>query len=99
MNHETLRVVAKAKAQSGKAEALQPILLALVCQTRQDPGCLSYHLLQGLDDPDEFVFVEEWTDDALMQAHLAAPHFQQTLVQALPLLAEPPDIRRYAVLA
>lgn len=99
MNNETLRVVAKAKAQPGKAETLKPILLALVDQTRQDPGCLSYHLLQGLDDPTEFVFVEEWANDGQMQAHLATSHVQQALAQAAPLLAEPPDIRRYAVLA
>jgi quinol monooxygenase YgiN len=99
MNNQTLRVVAKAKAQPDKAEALKPILLELVGQTRKDPGCLSYHLLQGLDDPSEFVFVEEWTDDALMQAHLASPHVQHALAQAVPLLAEPPDIRRYAVIA
>jgi quinol monooxygenase YgiN len=99
MNNETLRVVAKAKAQPDKAEALKPILLALVDQTRQDPGCLSYHLLQGLDDPTEFVFIEEWTDDALMQAHLATPHVQQALAQAIPLLEDTPDIRRYNVLA
>jgi len=98
-SNETLRVVARVTAQAGKDGEVKAILLALVGPARQDPGCIGYELLQSLDDPCDFTFVEEWASDADMQAHLATPHVQSALSQALSLLAAEPDIRRYATIA
>ena len=68
---------------------------ALVTPTRAEPGCLHYELLIHEDNPTEFVFVQEYVDEAAFEAHLASPHITAMLDVVLPLLAEQPDIRRY----
>jgi quinol monooxygenase YgiN len=99
MNTKTVRVVATIKARPEKAAELTAVLTALIAPTRQEKGCISYELLQHKTDPCDFVFVEEWAGDAALDAHLAAPHLQEAIAKATPLLASSPDIRRYFTVA
>lgn len=93
-----IHVVARLIARPDTAAELQVLLLGLLQPTRREPGCLHYTLLCNHHDPTDFTFVEEWADQAALDAHLAAPHLQATVTAAAPLLASPPDIRTYAVL-
>ncbi|MDH4155494.1 MAG: antibiotic biosynthesis monooxygenase [Nitrospira sp.] len=43
----SLRVIAHAKAKTDQVARVREILTALVDATRQEPGCLSYELLQN----------------------------------------------------
>lgn len=67
----------------------------LVVATRQEPGCLSYELLQGRDDTTRFVLVEEWESQEHLDAHTRTEHFVR-LVAALEDLekAEPAELYR-----
>lgn len=99
MPSETLRVVARITALPDKADEVRSILLALIEPTRNEAGCLSYELLRNNADPTDFTFVEEWSSDATLDAHMATPHLQNAVAQTASLLSEPPDIRRYSLLA
>jgi autoinducer 2-degrading protein len=45
--------------------------------SREDePGCLRFDVLQDRDDPDHYYFYEVYRDEAAMEAHRAAPHYQ-----------------------
>lgn len=99
MNAQTLRVVATIRARPEKAAELTVVLAALVAPTRKENGCISYELLRHKTDPCDFVFVEEWTGDAALDAHLASSHLQEAVAKATPLLAASPDIRRYFAVA
>jgi len=55
-------------------ESVQAILIALVEPTRRESGCIQYELLQNQEDLTNFVFVEEWENEALLNAHLDSPH-------------------------
>ena len=35
----------------------------------EDEGCITYHYLQDLSDPREFVVYEQWRDQASLDAH------------------------------
>lgn len=96
MSGSTVRVVCRVAAQPGKAEALRPILLDLVAPTRREAGCLSYRLLQNRKDPDDFVFVEEWSGEAAIGAHMTMPHVGEAITRARPLLARDLDLGLYA---
>jgi quinol monooxygenase YgiN len=96
MASDSLRVVATVTAQSDKADELKSILLELVGPTRAEVGCLSYLLYQNNSDASEFVFIEEWTNDAALDLHLTTSHLQDALSRAQPFLARQPDIRRYS---
>jgi quinol monooxygenase YgiN len=97
MSQESIRVVAKVTARPEKAAELASILLALVAATRKEKGCVSYELLRSKTDAGDLVFVEEWTDDAALDAHFTMPHFLDALAKAKPLFAAEPDVRRYVV--
>jgi len=52
-------------------------------------------LLQNNEDPTEFVFVEEWQNNAALESHFATKHFKDALVKLPSLIAAEPDIQRY----
>lgn len=91
----TVHVVARLTARPETVTDVQNLLLRLLEPTRQEPGCLRYELLHNAADPTDFTFVEEWADETALEAHFTTPHLQAAFVQVPPLLAMPPDIRRY----
>lgn len=98
MASETVRIVARITGRAETAEALESVLTALVGATRAEPGCLSYELCRSRSDPAEFVFVEEWTNDAAVDAHMTTAHVQDAFSKAQSLLGMPPDIRKYSLI-
>lgn len=99
MPTETVRVVARITARPETAGELKSVLLRLVQPTRAENGCVRYELHQSETDPADFVFLEEWRDGAAIAAHMQTPHVQEALAKAATLLAAPPDIRRYHLIA
>jgi quinol monooxygenase YgiN len=98
MSHQTIRVVARVAARPDTRVEVEAILRALVPTTRQEKGCISYQLLKNAADPCDFVFVEEWVSETVMQAHLTTPHIQKAFAQAGPLLARAPEVSSYSIL-
>lgn len=92
MNPTPVTVVAVLKARSGQEENLRQALLALIPTTRKEQGCINYDLHVSAENPAEFVFLENWTTKADLDAHLANDHLQDFLGKADALLAEPPQI-------
>lgn len=99
MAKDTLRVVARFVAKPEKQEELRSLLLGLIEPTRKEKGCRAYELLQNKSAPVEFTFVEEWDDDAALEAHLGTEHLKRALAKLTGLTAEAPDVRRYGVVA
>jgi quinol monooxygenase YgiN len=97
MASQTLHVVATLVAQSEKIEIVRKALLDLIEPTREEPGCLGYELYQSQQDPKKFVFVEEYTDEAALDAHLGTPYVQAALAAADSILESAPEIRRFKV--
>ncbi len=91
----TVRVVARMIAKPETIAELQSVLTGLVEPTRVEEGCVSYELLQNVADSTDFTFVEQWSTDAALDAHLASPHLQAALERLGDLLAGEPDIQRY----
>lgn len=97
MSDQGVRVVARIVARPGKVEELRTLLQGLVEPTRKEPGCVTYELLQNKMDPTDFTFVEEWSSEEDLDAHLQSPHLQEACVRLPDLAAADPDIRRYIV--
>lgn len=95
----TLRVVAHLKARPEKIVETREALMSMIEQTRAEEGCIVYELMQNDVDPTDFTFVEEWTGDAELGAHLQSDHVQSVIARAEELFAAPPDIRRYTLIA
>jgi quinol monooxygenase YgiN len=93
----TVHIVARFIARPECADALRTLLLGALEPTRKESGCIRYELLHNADDPTDFTFFEEWTDDAAFNAHLRTPHLKVVLDQSPSLLAVALDVRRYTV--
>lgn len=64
--------------------------------SREDePGCMRFDVLQDAADPDHYYFYEVYRDEAALEAHRAAPHYQvwAAAVQA-GVLSEPTEATR-----
>jgi quinol monooxygenase YgiN len=92
MNAKTLTVIAQIKAKPGKEAQVRQELLSLVGPSRKDAGCVNYDLHQATDNPAVFLFHENWTSKAHLDAHLAKPDLQAVLGRVGQLVAEPPQI-------
>lgn len=90
-----VRIMARITARAGGDRQLRAVLQALLGPSRQEAGCVSYELFQNEDDPLEFVTVEQWTDQAAADAHLATPHLATAVALASELLAQAPLIHRF----
>lgn len=97
MTDNSLRVVARIKAEPDKVEEVRALLTGLIEPTRQESGCVSYELLQNREDPTDFTFVEEWTGQSAFAAHFETEHMKDALPKVPDLTSEAPDIRTYAV--
>jgi quinol monooxygenase YgiN len=72
---------------------LQVELKALVVE--QEPDALVYELLQSDDDPDLFMVVATFTDDAAFDAHMSIDFHDRLVPPILECLAEDMQIAFY----
>jgi quinol monooxygenase YgiN len=92
MNPKTVTVVATFVARPGQETALRNALVGLVTPTRLEKGCLNYDLHALPDQPAKFLFHENWTDQASLDAHLQSAHVQAVLPRMDEWCAQPPQI-------
>ncbi|MCC3266103.1 antibiotic biosynthesis monooxygenase [Arthrobacter gengyunqii] len=59
--------------------------------TRAEPGNLWFDWSRSLENPNEFVLVEAFKDDAA-EAHVGSDHFQQAMKDMVQALVETPQI-------
>ena len=89
---KTITVVATFQARPGKEAELKKALVGLVAITRKEAGCLNYDLHISPADPAKFLFHENWTSQAHLNAHLQSPHVQVLLPRMDELCTGMPDI-------
>ncbi len=92
-------IIGTVTARSETREELASLLAAQVSPTRAEPGCINYDFHVDAADPCVFVFYENWTSRAALDAHLAMPHLQPLFSQLDRLLARPVDIRPLAMIS
>ena len=69
-----LTIIANIKVNSGKVDLVKAELEKLIPVTRAEKGCLQYDLHQDNEDPEHFLFYENWESRELWQTHMNAPH-------------------------
>jgi quinol monooxygenase YgiN len=87
-----LIVIARARAQAGRANEMEAALQTNAAASRGEAGCLSYSVLRGTPDGDLFMTFERWRSKADFDGHMATPHVQTLLQTIGPMLAAPPEI-------
>jgi quinol monooxygenase YgiN len=69
-----LTILAQITAKAGKADMLRAELEKLIAPTRAEDGCIQYDLHLDNENPNFFVFYENWETRELWQTHMSAPH-------------------------
>jgi quinol monooxygenase YgiN len=70
-----LKVIAQDFIRPESVGLVKPFYRELVEKTRAEPLCLAYDLFIDQKDPGHFVFVEQWPDQAALDAHCRTEHF------------------------
>ena len=79
MANNKLTVVAHIWAKDDQREMVRNELLKLIQPTLLENGCINYDLHQDAQDPNHFLFYENWESRELWQAHMNAPHLADYL--------------------
>jgi quinol monooxygenase YgiN len=73
-----------------RAELLQ-VAQTMCAASRTDAGCIGYRCYEDTEQPDHFVFVEEWADEESLQAHFRQRHTTEFMGKMASLVSGPPD--------
>jgi quinol monooxygenase YgiN len=82
-------VIAELVAKPDQVEALRKLLVPFAAQSRKEPGCLRYELLEVAKEPGRFLTVETWESKAAIDAHMSTPAIKAAVPLLGPILAKP----------
>ena len=90
-------ITAKFQVLPEHADAWPEITREFTNATNNEPGCLWFDWSRSLDDPNEYVLVEAFRDDAAGAAHVQSDHFKKAQQHLPPHLAETPKIVNFTI--
>lgn len=86
---ETIVVVAHWRTEANAVDEVLALVAPLREQTLAEPGCLGYEVFRDVGAPGALLLLERYADEAAIDAHRKAPHYQELVVRRiLPLLSE-----------
>jgi len=87
-----LIITAKVKIQPGKSEEFLEAYRWMKPQVLNDPGAILYELHRSTDDPDTFIFYEQYEGREAFDYHLSTEHFKKLAAWIDPLMSVPGEI-------
>jgi quinol monooxygenase YgiN len=70
------RVIARLFIKEGSVAAFKKRAASIIQTTRVEKGCIFYSLFQDVNSPGEFLFYEEYEDQAALDCHFKSTHLQ-----------------------
>lgn len=89
-----VRIVAKWTIRPDKMKEFMTLAFALIAASRNENGCLSYELVQSLDDDNTIAFLESYSSEAAVGVHNTSKHFKE-LVPKMMLCSSEMDVGTY----
>jgi quinol monooxygenase YgiN len=77
---------------AGRRDELRALMRDTEARVAAEPGCRMYRFAATLDDADEYLNVQEWTDDESFRAHQTSPAFREYQRGLFDLLARPSEM-------
>lgn len=72
-----LKVIAEDFIKPESVDTVLPFYRELIAATKKEPLCIAYDLYRDEKDPGHFIFIEEWSDRAALDAHCNSEHFRR----------------------
>ena len=87
-------VIARFFPKPGSEARVESILREMVIHTRNEPGCRRYDFYQSSAASTEKAFglIEQYADQAAIQAHRETAHYKAYRANIMELLAKPIDV-------
>lgn len=98
MSETTAPIIVEAGLRVKDAEAFKRLAADVVAQTRKEPGCLRYDLLQDVEDPNIFLFIEEYKNEDAFQTHRNMPYMAPFRIEREKLLDRFTGLRKLKAL-
>ena len=86
-----LVVTGRVQVPAERRDRFIEVATTMCAASRAEPGCSGYRVYADLEQPDRYVFVEEWEDEAALQLHFTQPHTGSFMSALGALLGEPAD--------
>lgn len=88
-------VVAKLKIKAGEQAGFEDAAKKLVeAVNANEPGCKQYQLFKVRESETEYLFMEQYEDQAAVEAHRASDHFKTLGAAMGPFMDGRPEITR-----
>ncbi len=86
-------IIAKVSVKPEKTKDFIAAAKEIIAKSNKEPGCTSYQLYQDPYDTSKFVFVEEYINQAAVDAHFATEHFKAFGPKIGDMVSAPADIK------
>ena len=90
-------VVGRVSTDSSKRDQLLEVAHKVAAASREEPGCSSYRIFEDTEQPNEFVFVEEWDSEDALQEHFRTSHIAEFMGAIPGAIVAPPDVRFHQI--
>ncbi len=90
-------VVGRAQTDPEKRAQLLEVAHKVASASRQEEGCVEYRVFEDTEQPNNFLFIEEWKDEDALQQHFATSHIAEFMQAILGTIVAPPDVRFHEI--
>jgi quinol monooxygenase YgiN len=84
----------KLHAREGEEAVVEAALREVMAASREEPGCLDFHIFRSMRDPRLFFIHSKWKDDAAFAEHAKLPHTVRFLQCVDALVDQPREVAR-----
>jgi quinol monooxygenase YgiN len=89
----TMKIIAKLSVKPDRVKDFTEAAKDIIAKSNAEEGCLYYQLFQDPYDNSKFVFVEEYKNQAAVDAHFASDYFKAFGPKISDLLIGAPEIK------
>jgi quinol monooxygenase YgiN len=93
--NSAVRVLAFLEAKEGKRQELINILIPLIEPSRKEDGNIAYILNSSIENPNELLFDEIWSDKGTFDKHYQSPASYKIRDRISGLLVKPMEVKVY----
>ena len=91
-------LIAKNTVKEGLQQEFLKLAKQMLCQTRQEKGCISYDLASDQNDAQVFYFIEKYQDAQAVEFHRGTAYFQALVPQIAALRVKPSEVSTCTVI-
>lgn len=92
-------VFVRLHARQAEEHAVEEALREVMVPSREEEGCLSFHLFRSMRDVRLFYIHSRWADEAAFQKHADFEHTKHFLKKVDALLDQPREVSRTQMIA